>query len=301
MLIDDGYLKNEVLGLNQQLEYCEISEQFFDFCLWEYSPMNPPHNKLRSINLLNASLDGSKAEDAIKTICNSIREAIGVNKTVWGVKKYGEQLSWELYFYDYHRLEREISATKLLSLLKDILPCSLIVDENTPYFMFSLDLDSDTLIHNNVLEEINIYIGHPSTDVSSGLNYTLSSQGLALTNLYHFYDRDSQFDDILAKIICSAHLDLTQIDINHILWPELLDCKTIVVANKKNNDGLYFCRVTIDVLILFLQRCDYSDTLITFCQQHRDGFSHLLFDVGIDYTMINGRIKILKSAFYGFF
>ena len=287
--------------MNQQLEYCEKSERFFDFCLWEYSPINSPHNKLRSINLLNASLEGSTAEGAIKTICDSIRAAIGVNKTVWGVKKYGDQLSWELYFYDYQRLERETSATQLLSLLKESLPCSLVVDENTPYFMFSLDLDGDTLSQGKTLEEINIYIGNPSTAVSSGLNYTLSSQGLALTNLYHFYDRDSQFDDIVGKTICSAHLDLTEIDIDHILWPELLDCKTIVVANKKNNDGLYFCRITIDVLILFLKRCDYSDALIAFCQQHRDEFSHLLFDVGIDYTMINGRIQISKSAFYGFF
>ena len=86
-----------------------------------------------------------------------------------------------------------------------------------------------------------------------------------------------------------------------LLWPELTDCQTIVVANKKNNDGLYFSRINIDQLIQFLNKCHYPQAIIEHAEKNRDQLDHMLYDVGIDYVMEDGNINILKSAYYGFF
>ena len=106
--------------------------------------------------------------------------------------------------------------------------------------MFSLDLDAALGEGRRGIDEISVYIGNPSGMVSSGLCYQLSAAGLRFDNLYYFFDRQENWEDIVGKVASSAHLDLAGLDVSSILWPELCDCGIIVVANKKYNDGVYF-------------------------------------------------------------
>jgi hypothetical protein len=46
---------------------------------------------------------------------------------------------------------------------------------------------------------------------------------------------------------------------------------------------------------------DFPPELIAFVRENRERLDHLLFDVGYDYRMENGKIQIVKSADYGFF
>ena len=45
----------------------------------------------------------------------------------------------------------------------------------------------------------------------------------------------------------------------------------------------------------------YPDSIVAFVCEHRDRLDHLLYDVGIDYRMEDGKIVVLKSAYYGTF
>jgi hypothetical protein len=72
-----------------------------------------------------------------------------------------------------------------------------------------------------------------------------------------------------------------------------------VVANKKFLDGVYFSRIKIDPLIEFLERERFPADLVAFAKEHRNGLDHMLYDVGLDYVVEDGAVKILKSAFYG--
>jgi hypothetical protein len=137
--------------------------------------------------------------------------------------------------------------------------------------------------------------------VSSGICYSLTEAGLVLDNLYYFFDARAELETISAKIACSAYLDLRKIDINQILWRKMLDCQTIVVANKKNRDSVYFSRIRIDQLIYFMKRLDYPEELISYMVDNQDDLDHLLYDVGFDYVMEDGNIRILKSGYYGVF
>ena len=122
---------------------------------------------------------------------------------------------------------------------------------------------------------------------------------LRLDNLYYFFDAHAHWDQIVGKVAASAHLNLRGLPIDQILWPEMRDCGVIVVANKKFNDGVYFSRITVDQLILFLGRTGWPAEIQAFVTANRDRLDHLLYDVGIDYRMVDGRVEIIKSAYYG--
>ena len=284
-----------------QLEYTTEQELFFDFCLWKYRPPVPHENKFRSVNLLYHSFDVAGVQERIFELVQAIREGIGVSRTVWGVKQLGENISWEFYFYDYRRRERERSITKLLDVISPFTRCRIKANENHNYFMFSIDINDDLIAGTGDLEEIHMYIGNPGSTVSSGICYSLTGRGTRLENFYFFFDAKKEMNEIIGKAACSAYIDSTKTDIDQVLWPELRDCKVIVVANKQRNDAVYFSGIDVDQLIFFLKRMNYPGEIVSFVEENRSKLDHLKYDVGFDYRMEGQDLMILKSAYYGFF
>jgi hypothetical protein len=285
--------------LTTDLEYAAPRDRYADYCLWDYPPVTPPAGKLRCANLLWRAIDAVGGAPHLKTACMALREKLGPFRTVFGVKKIAGRLSYEFYFYDYARLERDVSITRILEILSPFVNCPLNYSEGRPYFMFSIDLDEEIASGQRPLDIINVYVGNPGSSVSSGICYELSSSGLRLANFYFFFDARKEMDQITAKVACSSHHDLRGLPISAILRPELLDCEVVVVANKKFNDGVYFSRIKIDPLIEFLERESFPADLVVFAKEHRNGLDHMLYDVGIDYAVEGGTVKVLKTAFYG--
>ncbi|MEE8416577.1 MAG: hypothetical protein V3S05_09915 [Desulfobacterales bacterium] len=283
-----------------RLEYTTNQDVFFDYCLWEYKPVVPFENKFRSVNLLFHSFDVMGVHERVFELVQTIRKGIGASRTVWGVQQAGEDISWEFYFYDYRRKERKRSITKLLNIVRPFAPCEIKANENLHYFMFSIDIDNDLISGAGNLEEVHMYIGNPGSMVSSGISYALTNKGTRLENFYFFFDAKKHLDDIIAKVACSSFIDTTEIGIDRILWPELRDCKVIVVANKPKNDCIYFSRVNIDQFIFFLKRMNYRKEMILFVEENRPRLDHLLYDVTFDYRMEGPELMILKSAYHGF-
>lgn len=283
------------------LEYTTSQDIFLDFCLWDYRPSIPYENKFRSVNLLYNSFDCIGVHERFFDLVQAIRQGLGESNTVWGVKQLGVDIRWEFYFYDYRRRERERSITKLLDIIKPFIRCGIKANENYHYFMFSIDISGELIAKNRDLQEIHMYIGNPGSNVSSGICYSLTAGGTRLENFYFFFDAEKEMDDITAKVICSSYLDFSKIGIDQIIWPELKECRVIVVANKQNNDSIYFSGIDVDQLIFFLKRMNYPEKLISFTVENRSELDHLQYDVGFDYRMKGRDLVILKSGYYGFF
>jgi hypothetical protein len=283
----------------ETLERAAPGDRYADYCLWDYEPVAPAAGKLRCANLLWRAIDVSGHGEHLKTALMALRERLGPFRTVFGVKKFADRLGFEFYFYDYARLERDVSIAKVLDILSPFVDCSLKYSEGRPYFMFSIDLDEDLTARRRPLDGINVYVGNPGSSVSSGICYEFSKAELRLANFYFFFNRRTEMSDIVAKVNCSAHHDLRGLPVKEILRPELLDCEVVVVANKKFNDGIYFSRIKIDPLIGFLDAEGFPRELVEFARQYRDGLDHMLYDVGIDYVVADGAVKVVKSAFYG--
>lgn len=283
-----------------QFEYTTEQDIFYDFCLWEYKPAVYPKNKLRSVNLLYNSFDAAGVNKRIFKLVQAIRQGIGISNTVWGTKQIGDGIRWEFYFYDYKRRERERSVTKLLNIIKPFADCKTGINENLDYFMFSIDIDDDLISGAKKLEEIHMYIGNPGSSVSSGICYSVKDSGTRLENYYFFFDAVKHRQEIIDKAYCSAYVD-SRIGVDRLFWPELRNCKIIVVANKQGNDAIYFSGITIGQLIIFLKKLNYPDKLVGFVEENRANLDHMLYDVGYDYRMEGNELVILKSGYYGIF
>ncbi len=287
--------------VNDRLELTTSDDLYYDYCLWQYRPIAISEGKLRSANLLYHSFEVADAPDNAYDLVTAIRQGIGMFNTVWGVKHVDGRLRWELYFYDYRRRARERSMTRVFQAIHPFIPCAISPNERLSYFMFSLDVNRELLARAGELSEVHMYIGNTGSTVSSGICYSLKVGGTQLENFYFFFDAKTEGDKIRSKVTSSAFVDLTVVDMDQLLWPELRNCGVIVVANKQQNDALYFSRITIDQLLFFLKRMAYPSSHVAFVEDNRNRLDHLLFDVGIDYRMEGGKLHFLKSGYYGIF
>ncbi|MFZ1085409.1 MAG: hypothetical protein WAN35_10620 [Terracidiphilus sp.] len=285
------------LGFNP--EYAAEGDTFFNYALWPYTPAQSLEGRLKPSNLLYESYDAAGVDRRFFDLIPLLRQSIGEFNTVFGVKQQGGRIWWEFYFYDYRRRERERSLTRVLDALRPLAPSTLLPNENLFYFMFSIDIQDD--IFTRGIENVHLYIGNPGSSVSSGICYSLTPARTKLENLYYFFDAQTQMRDVAAKIACSALVDTKKIAMDEILRLELRVCRTICVANKQENDCVYFAGIRFDQFLWFLRWMRYREDLIGFLEENRARLDHLEFDVGFDYRMENDKLIVLKSGYYGIF
>ena len=284
--------------MTNRLEYTTDQDLFFDFQYYPYTPAVPFEHKFRSVNLLYHSFDALQLNQRVFQLVQTIREAVGILHTVWGIKQRRNNISWEFYFYDYGKKERRISIPMILEAIKPFISCQIKANENWPYFVFSIDIDHDLITGVKDLEKIDLYIGNVG---SSGICYSLMDKGPRLKSIYFFFDPTKQMNEVIGKVCCSTYIGQKKIDIDRIIWPELRNCGTIWVANKPESDCIYFSRIKIDQFLFFLKRLRYPGKLISFVQENKSKLDHLLYDVGFDYTWNEEGLMIPKSVYYGTF
>ena len=289
------------MDLNARLEYATDEDPALCYCLWPYERPAPAADKYRAVNLLFHSFDLAGMPAGAYDIVDALRDGIGPFRTVFGIKWAEGRLGWEFYFYDYMRLKRTVSARRVLEALRPQVGSAVALNEALPYFMFSLDIDATLARAEREIDVIHMYVGNPGSAVSSGIAYGVRADSTTLENFYFFFDARSDMAQAARKIETSPHADLSRIALDQILVPELRDCRTLCVANKRSHDCIYFSGVGVDQLLFFLQRLHYPAATIDFVRQHRALLDHLTFDVGFDYTSRDGRLQVLKSGFYGVF
>lgn len=275
-------------------------DAYADFCLWDYAPFADPAGRWRSetILLYSFALEGVEAQG--RALLEVMKRTFGPFRTVWGIKEFDGRTSWEFYFYDYDRLGRARSASTLLSAVQPLYPSVLSPPEDRPYFMFSLAFDAAQLRDGAPISEIDLYIGNPGSTVSSGICYVQDGTGLRMKNFYFFFDTATQRSDAMRKLTTSAHFAEGDIWPASLAWPEMMRCKTVVVANKARNDALYFSRVDAGQLVWFLDRTGFRKDLRDEIARHADRFAHLCFDTGYDFVLTQGQPRVAKASFYGY-
>jgi hypothetical protein len=289
------------LSAQSRFEFASDADPALNYCLWPYERPQRAEDKFRSLNLLLHSFEHAGIDPRAHHIVEAIRDAIGPFRTVFGVKRVGERLAWEFYFYDYQRRERGVSASRVLQAIGPWIACDVPINEQLPYFMFSLDLDHDIACGRRALDLVHLYVGNPGSAVSSGIAYGVRRDSTTLENFYFFFDARTQLDEVAGKVGSSAHFDAAALPLDAVIVPELRDCRTICVANKQTHDCIYFSGVDVGQLLWFLRWLGYPPGIVDFVERHRGQLDHLLYDVGVDYRMRGGRLEILKSGYYGVF
>jgi hypothetical protein len=276
-------------------------DQYFNYCWWNYAPIAPTANKLRPVNLLFQSFAEAQMNERAMELVDALRQTLGLFRTVFGIKFVDGRLVWEFYFYDYKRRERDASMTRVTQALAPYARCGIVPNERLPYFMFSIDIDSQLVCGQRDLDVIHMYLGNPGSSVSSGVAYGVRERSVELENFYFFFDARKQLPDAAAKVACSPWFDASRVHIDQVLWPQLRNCHTICIANKRTNDTVYFSGVNVQQLLFFLRSIGYHDSIVNFVEQNQPRLDHLLYDVGFDYVRDGDRIRIVKSGYYGVF
>lgn len=289
------------MDLASRFEYATDADPSLSYCLWPYPAPCPAADKFRSINLLHQSLALAGIDERAFALIEAVRDAVGPFRTVFGVKWVDGRLGWELYFYDYRRLGRALGVGRVLGAIKPWAASAVSVADTLPYFMFSIDLDDALVRGERALDLVHVYVGNPGSAVSSGIAYGVRADSTTLENFYFFFDAATEMAQVVDKLQCSALVDFSRVHLDEVLLPSLRDCRTICVANKRGHDCIYFSGVTVRQLLGFLRRLNYPPPTIDFVTTHDQRLDHLLFDVGIDYTMRDGRLQVLKSGYYGVF
>ncbi|CAN7269845.1 hypothetical protein LJR016_001164 [Devosia sp. LjRoot16] len=277
----------------------EAGDQLADFCLWPYEPLAPTARGLRSEAVLWAAAQLDPAGGRLLAVIRALQHELGRGQIVWGIKRAGGRLSYELYFYDYARAERRVSLQRVLACLAPFAPSRLSIPDERPYFMFSIDIEPQGLEVRRPIDEVNLYFGNPSSDLSSGLSYRLTADGLEFANLYHFFHTRDDAAALRRKLVTSARLDAAEGVADLLLDPHKLGVVT-VIANKRHSDGIYYSRVRAAQMAGFIVDHAYPAPLVSFVQAHLNRLEHLYFDLGVDYAMVEGRLEVAKTAVYGF-
>jgi hypothetical protein len=230
-----------------------------------------------------------------------MQRGIGDFRSVYGIKRIDGQWALEIYIYDYERQGRLVSIERLEDATEGLLRFPQTADPRLPYFMFSFDLTEQAAQQNGVLDVVHLYIGNPGSQVSSGIAYEFSAGGRQLENFYFFFDAQKQRKEIVDKLECSVYCDTWRVSLDDLYRPELRDCHTICLANKRTCDTIYFSGVNIDQLLFFLNWQQYPDGYIRFVEERHHELDHLLYDVGVDYRANGEQIEFVKHGFYGVF
>lgn len=287
--------------LEARLEPSAPKDPALDYCLWPYArPVESAPGSMRSSVLLFHSLWLFGASGHMLAAVDAIRDAAGDFGTVFGVKIADGRVSWEFYFYDYNRWERRFGIGHIANALADKLDWTAPTDDTKPYFMFSIEFDDRHAKGLLPLDRVDVYVGTPDTGTSAGICFGLDDTGYELRNLYYFYNARTQFDAACAKAFATVRFDGRHTDQGTLFWPEMQGVETLVVANKRRSDGVYFSRIRLAQLVLFLERAGFPREIADFIDQNYAELDHHLFDVGYDYEMRpGGRLQITKGSFYG--
>lgn len=269
-----------------------------DFCLWPYDPLSAQPGRLKSEALLWAAARLDPLGDHLMAAIAALKAELGPGRTVWGIKRRDDALSFELYFYDYARQQRRVSPERVFRALTPFAVTTMFLPASRPYFMFSFDVTPRGLATRAAIDEISYYVGNPSGDVSSGLCYKRDASGVRFANLYHFFHTATHREAIAGKLSSSIHLDDASAQMQELLAPDRLGVVT-VVANKQFGDGLYYSRVRARQMVDFLERYNFPIPLCEFARACETQLAHLYFDLGIDYAIVDGRPEVTKCAVYG--
>jgi hypothetical protein len=277
------------------------SDPALDYCLWPYdAPALSHRDSWQASALLYHSFEVAGLGHKMIDFCDALIAANGPFQTVWGVKYAGGTLSWEFYFYDYARLDRRFDTAAFVAATKDILPTTApLTGDKTPYFMYSIELTPAHINGTAVIDQFDLYIGNPGSSVSSGICYGLSPAGNEMRNFYFFFNSKQHAVDIRDKIKSTSWIAADELRMDDFIWPNMTP-QTTVIANKRNNDSVYFSRIPVAQLTTFLNRLEFCDPLFTFLADNQQRFEHLLFDVGYDWTPdTRGGIRYAKGSYYG--
>src|SRR5690606_34580340 len=195
-------------------------------------------------------------------VVGALRRELGAFRTVFGIKVHlsGEVCpGWELYFYDFARLQADLSIARVTSLLAQHLDIDVVEPWPLPWHMFSVEL-SPAQLRRARPSSVDVYL-----DMRS---YKARGTTWELENIYTFHDPRTEIDEVLHRARSLVHFDHLRWNLARILPPEFLNAHRVCLANKRRADATYASRIPTPALRRFLARHPFPEPLRAFVVEH---------------------------------
>ena len=228
-------------------------------------------NALPSSRLLYESLDGTKYRSEIISKLATVPE-----KSVWGCKKEGNSMRWEIYQYQYDIKD----SSKVSPLLRF---GDVVITSKDVY-------DTPDVIgpDNHMYKRDNGYLGYPFfghgyKNKGEPESVFVLDETRRFKEKFRKYMKQIEFDDRVNKFY--SYLD------NYT-------SKHICVHNKLNNHFfIQYLGITVEEFVSFLIQFEYDDHLIKHVLTNMHLYKDICHEITIVYDIDTG--KPVRSGFYG--
>lgn len=294
-----------LLDRNSFPRFVKDNGNYFSYVLYPYQRITRyTNNFYPSSSVLAYSFQCLNAPKVLYNFTNQVQAEVGINQTVWGLKKDGSEYSWEYYFYyPYQNPKKEVNSILHL-VTKHFNTDTCMYPSNNPefkgkdYFMFSLDLDRK-LCSDKKLNNLDIYLGVKGYGNSYAWDPN-DSLNLTHKNTYYFFkpnevkELKKRFYEITGEFFPRTRM------FNRYIMRYLLNSQiSICLAIKPKSYCLYASGIPVNDLISFLYDLDYPQSFQDAIKSNHGKLDGLLFDVGVNF-LINP-FRIIKSGIYGTF
>lgn len=298
------------------------SDEYFDYAnFFEYKPKNIHDKSLPSSFILAKAFETMEIDKRYIDLALKIQEKQGVNRTVFGLRLYGNVIDLEYYFF-YPKKFKKNSFENVSHLLNPYCKSNFKLQEiGVDAHLLSVNLKPDGIEGMNIyypvidkekplmtVADTGYYFNSVDPVIQSCYLACDSSQ-LEKVNTYYSFFGVHQLYEILERVYwCCRQLFPNEDSYiaNQILkFPYLYKNGNFfypsAVTLKKDTVGFYFLNISFDNLILFLRFHKYPESFVVAIEEQRQNLNHIQFDVGFDIFIKDGQLHIRKAAFGGIF
>lgn len=270
-------------------------------------------DKFPSSKLLEWTFKSYNAPDIMYKYTLDIQKFVGINNTIWAIKKVNDKINWEYYFYglsldEPSELSNLYSYNPKLSLKeyyknihKKYFPLeNLDIEKLNKYknklIIFSVDVHPK-FFNEEKIGNIDIYIDKNNKNIIK-IPYKCSCY--SFSDVINHKGNNFIYDikDNAQKL---AMLDKLQIYPKNILidgW-ENINHVTIIDKIYANSISINYFGFDIDTFIIFLKKHSYAKDFIDNIENNKEQLNHLSFEFAEDYDKYT--LDVTKTTIYGSF
>jgi hypothetical protein len=286
------------------LKNCNINLIYNFFCVYNISSTRW---NMTSAHILEMIFNYYNFSEKIINFTQDIQKNIGINKTIFGIKKEinNDNINLEYYFYGWEykkpgNLDNLFNNSRNVNNFNKIFykyfnKTISIIKKNC--IIYSIDI-----IDNNVNDLTHLYCYKENEknildENSSLINYEYNNKTNELiieSESFTYTTKNTNFEDIIIPA-------LKKLGINNFTQIKFFykNSKYFAFLNKyiKKKIGIYYHCINIDSFIVFLKIAGFKNDFIEYFNAFKTRLEHLSFEIALDYD-INIQ-SFTRFAFYG--
>ncbi len=208
-------------------ELHEPGDTLYNYALRPYGTVTAAGGSVHGATILYESLERAGVAAEAAAVIEASRSAFGPGRTAWGVKSDAAGSSWELYYYK-HAQDSEplvdVTPRRARSVAEAAglrtVPSGV---DDIGYFSVSFDVTVPVL-RQGAPADVHVYYDQSPCDPPMAMSYRVLPGGMQLENAYFLCRQDPPDLHFAHRFVfTSAHVDRDRIDVDRVLWPELVE------------------------------------------------------------------------------